>query len=149
MDKILKEMQAQRNYEVEHINRRYESSDKVDNWLKPQETSLKNEKYKDGSDKQQNQNSDTSNKFRFLNKLEDENEVNNSPNKSLPKNNVSWNNNIEVRTFNVDDDEDTSIFSKLKKVNGAVTDENDRISKLEINIKKEVFKLNIRLLKIL
>lgn len=135
MDKILKEMQAQRNYEVEHINRRYESSDKVDNWLKPQETSLKNEKYKDGSDKQQNQNSDTSNKFRFLNKLEDENEVNNSPNKSLPKNNVSWNNNIEVRTFNVDDDEDTSIFSKLKKVNGAVTDENDRISKLEINIK--------------
>jgi hypothetical protein len=43
MDKILKEIQAQRNYEVEEINRSYNNFNQLDNWLKPQETSVKQE----------------------------------------------------------------------------------------------------------
>jgi hypothetical protein len=45
IDKILKEMIVTRNYEVEQINRTFNTSNQVDNWLKPQETSLKNEKF--------------------------------------------------------------------------------------------------------
>jgi len=69
MDKILKEMQAQRNYEVEQINRTYNTTNQLDNWLKPQETSLKGEKFesnKDSSEKLEQQN----NRFKFLNNLD-------------------------------------------------------------------------------
>ena len=47
MDKIIKEMTSKRNYEVEQINRNYSNnnSDNGDNWLKPQETSIKKEKF--------------------------------------------------------------------------------------------------------
>ena len=51
MDKILKEIQAHRNYEVEQINHSYNTSNYVDNWLKPQETSLKSEKSQNNVDK--------------------------------------------------------------------------------------------------
>ena len=52
--KILKEMQTHRNYEVEQINRTYSNTSKVDNWLKPQETSLKNEKFQKNNNPKQN-----------------------------------------------------------------------------------------------
>jgi hypothetical protein len=47
MSKIIKEMTSKRNYEVEQINRNYlnNNNDKQDNWLKPQETSIKKEKF--------------------------------------------------------------------------------------------------------
>ena len=45
MDKIIKEMTEKRNYEVEQINYSYKSDiNNVNNWLKPQETSIKTEK---------------------------------------------------------------------------------------------------------
>ena len=46
MEQILKEMKSQRNYEVEQINTSSSNLNKeqINNWLKPQETSLKNEK---------------------------------------------------------------------------------------------------------
>ena len=45
MDKIIKEMTAKRNYEVEQINRNYQTDiNNTTNWLKPQETSIKTEK---------------------------------------------------------------------------------------------------------
>jgi hypothetical protein len=45
MDKIIKEMTAKRNYEVEQINRNYQVDiNSTNNWLKPQETSIKTEK---------------------------------------------------------------------------------------------------------
>jgi hypothetical protein len=141
MDKILKEMQVRRNYEVEQINRTQISNNDshANNWLKSQETSLKNDKYKE---QQLSDTSGISNKFRFLNQLDGDNEtqINSSSNRNSTKSNVSWNNNVEVHTFNVDDDEDTSIFSKLKKVNEPIVSqpvirENDRISQLELNVK--------------
>jgi hypothetical protein len=109
MDKILKEMQAQRNYEVEEINKRHtSSSNNVDNWLKPQETSLKNEK--NGSTDNKKEQLENFRRFKFLNDFESELSPNNS------KKNVSFSNNDEINTFNEEDEEDDNIFLKLKKV---------------------------------
>jgi len=136
MDKILKEMQAQRNYEVEQINRTYNSSNQVDNWLKPQETSLKTEKFE--AKKEQSQNNS---RFKFLNEIEPSLYPTNS------KKNVSFSNNDEINVFQENDDEDTNIFSKLKKVNkkednikleiheqSIINGNDDRIAKLERNM---------------
>lgn len=139
MEKILKEMQTQRNYEVEQINRSYNTSNQVDNWLKPQETSLKTEKFEAKLDIPQN-----NNRFKYLNEID----------QSLsPKKNVTFNSNDQVNTFisehEAEDDEDINIFAKLKKVNKKegnirleinetnIKDTNlneDRISKLERNV---------------
>jgi hypothetical protein len=132
MEKILKEMQAQRNYEVEQINRNYNTSNNADNWLKPQETSLKTEKFESKTDQSQNYS-----RFKFLNDLNEEKKSDN-----LKK--VTFNNKDQVNTFvsepednnNAEpDDEDVNIFSKLKKViqEPTINDEN-RIDKLERNI---------------
>jgi hypothetical protein len=43
MEKLIKEMTEQRNYDVEQINRTTTVTN-TDNWLKPQETSIKNDK---------------------------------------------------------------------------------------------------------
>ena len=67
MDKILKEMQIQRNYEVEQINRTYNASNQADNWLKPQETSLKTEKYSTNEFPKKNPEKPQGNRFKFLN----------------------------------------------------------------------------------
>ena len=144
MDKILKEMQAQRNYEVEQINRTYNTTNQVDNWLKPQETSLKTEKFQNNLDKsEQPQNYS---RFKFLNEIE----PNLSPTNT--KKNVSFSNTDVVNTFTTEpehDEEDINIFSKLNKVNKkednikleihepTINDKNlneDRIAKLERNM---------------
>jgi hypothetical protein len=153
MDKILKDMQAQRNYEVERINKinnpnNNPNNNQVDNWLKPQETSLKSEKFQEIKPEE----SLNYSRFKFLNELE--------PNLSVtsPKKNVSFNNNDQINMFNTDpvseDDEENNLFLKLKKVNkkeenitlqineqlynenkinGATISE-DRITKLERNV---------------
>lgn len=144
MDKILKEMQAQRNYEVEQINRNYHNTNQVDNWLKPQETSLKSEKLLPQETKLEQQPQNYS-RFNFLNELEHVLSPTNT------KKNVSFSNNDEIKTFNsepiLEDDEEYNLFSKLKKVNkkednikleiNEVINPNgieDRISKLERNL---------------
>jgi hypothetical protein len=141
MDKILKEMQAQRNYEVEQINRTYNSSNQVDNWLKPQETSLKTEKFGSNEDSKEKQEKEQSkgNRFKFLTELDTEL----SPNS---KKNVSFSNSDEIKLFSeIEHDEDNNLFSRLKKVNKKheniimqihepTSDSEDRISKLERNI---------------
>jgi len=134
MDKILKEMQAQRNYEVEQINNIYDNTTQVDNWLKPQETSLKNEKL--GNTELLN-NNQTNSRFKFLNELASD------TSEFSPKKNVSFSNNDEVNTFFPEDDEDENIFSKLKKINNenqmkvevSEINNEDRIVKLERNLR--------------
>lgn len=115
MDKLVKEMQAQRNYEVEQINRTYNNYNQIDNWLKPQDTSLKGEKFesnKDSSEKLEQQN----NRFKFLNNLDTNLSNNNSPTNN--KKNVSFSNADDIKTFtDTDDEDDNNIFSRLKKVN--------------------------------
>lgn len=143
MDKILKEMQTQRNYDVEQINRINNTNEQIDNWLKPQETSLKTEKI-GGSELIQN-----NNRFKFLNNFENESQLS-------PKKNVSFSNVDEIKTFKIDnnneadDQEDTFIFSKLKKINEKnnikleISESNfdTRIDKLEGEIKYLNEKIN-------
>jgi len=127
MDKILKEMQAQRNYEVEQINRTYNTTNQVDNWLKPQETSLKTEKFQNNLDKSEEPQNYS--RFKFLNEIEQ----NLSPTNT--KKNVSFSNTDMVNTFiteNQEDEEDVNLFSKLKK-----------IKKKEDNIKLEILESTI------
>lgn len=119
MDKILKEMQAQRNYEIEQINRNQNTTTQVDNWLKPQETSLKTEKFNPIEESQ------TYSRFKFLNQDSQEG--------VKDKKNVSFSNIQEIQTFNVDDEEDDNIFSKLKKVSGKQSE----------NIKLEMYEPNV------
>jgi hypothetical protein len=144
IDKILKEMQSKRNYEVEQINRTYDSSNQVDNWLKPQETSLKNEKIVKPELKiEETQNS----RFKFLNSLDQ----NISPNNQ--KKTVSFSDNDQIKTFTSDSDlslieheeDNNNIFSKLKKIkkednlSSQIYENNineDRILKIERNISK-------------
>ena len=145
MDKILKEMQAARNYEIEQINRNYNTTNQADNWLKPQETSLKTEKF---TPVEQSQNYS---RFKFLD--QDMNE------EVKEKKNVSFSNIQEIKTFNIEDEEDDNIFSKLKKVSNKqneniklemqepILSENkeDRIAVLE----REVRNINSKMDKIL
>lgn len=111
MDKILKEMWTQRNYEVDQINRTYNTSNQVDNWLKPQETSLKTEKFQNNVDNLE-QSQKHNNRFKFLNNL---NEIDSSLSPNDTKKNVTFSNNL-VTTFREEDEEDINILSKLKKV---------------------------------
>lgn len=114
MDKILKEMTAKRNYDVEQINHNYNSDiTQTNNWLKPQETSLKNEKLTpQKSNEEQSQNYS---RFKFLNNIDENNSENLETNKTIsPKKNVSWSDNSN---FELVDEDEQNIFNKLKKVN--------------------------------
>ncbi len=114
MDKMLKEMQARRNYEVEQINQSYNNNNasNIEQLLKPQETSLKTEKYDYKKDEP------TGTRFKYLNDLQ-------------PKKSVSFNNNDEINTFLEQevDEEDVNIFSKLKKINNMQYDEEQFIKR--------------------
>jgi hypothetical protein len=134
MDKILKEMQASRNYEIEQISKNQtNNSSQVDNWLKPQETSLKTEKF---NPVEQTQNYS---RFKYLNAIDQD-----VSEGIKEKKNVSFSNIEDIQTFNIEE-EDDDIFSKLKKVSNKQSDTNkieiheqneeDRITKLEREVK--------------
>jgi hypothetical protein len=145
MDKILKEMQAKRNYEVDQINKTY---NQVDNWLTPQETSLKNDKFQQSVSQNQNQNQS---RFKYLQELDQNITINNNNINNNIKKNVSFSNTTQIQTIhdNEDDEDDKNLFSKFKKVapnndvegitmklteidNPTITE--DRIAKLERSI---------------
>ena len=139
MDKILKEMLSQRNYEVDQINRNYSNTTQTDNWLKPQETSLKNEKINSNSDNDNNQkfSEQTYTRLKYLNNLDTD--------LSPKEKKVTFSNENEINTFNVEDDEDNNIFSKLKKSDNIIINNNnnnrkeqseDRIAQLERSVNK-------------
>jgi hypothetical protein len=127
MDKILKEMTAKRNYEVEQISKRQQSSENdTSNWLKSQETSLKTEKF---TPPQPEQNDYKKNKYV------------NSEGDLTTKKSVSWNKNLEQNNniaLHIEDNEpDENIFSKFKKVSTASPNINNK----ELNELKEEMKV--------
>lgn len=140
MDKIIKEMTAKRNYEVEQINRNYNSDiNQINNWLKPQETSLKSEKFTN----QTSNNEESTQKYTKLKYLNLDNDNNESNLIISPtKKNVTWGENKEINN----DEMEENIFNKLKKIKKEdITEnisikfeestDNDRITKLENEIK--------------
>jgi len=151
MDKIIKEMTSKRNYDVELINRNYNSDiNQVNNWLKPQETSLKSEKFT--PQMINDEKTQTYNNLKYLN-LENNNDDNINNILSITKKNVTWSENKDMH--DTDEIEET-IFNKLKKIKKEEINENisisfqdtyentsnydtlneDRIIKLENEIKK-------------
>lgn len=143
MDKILKEMQIQRNYEIDSMNQVQYNTSQANNWLKPQETSLKSEKITG----QELEDSKNYSRFKYLDTLDQDNY--DSPKE---KKNVSFSSNIEdIQTYNytytIEDEEENNIFAKLKKTPENKSSENsisiqfdeirneDRISKIEREIK--------------
>ena len=95
MDKIIKEMTSKRNYDVEQITK---NSVVDDNWLKPQETSIKSEKITKGPPLI------NESKFKYLNMDEQV--------QSPTKKSVTWGNNTETSDSEIEE----NIFKKLKKV---------------------------------
>ena len=113
IDKIIKEMTAKRNYDVEEINRSYTPDvNQTTNWLKPQDTSIKTEKFVPQTSAQ-----NQPPRLKHIN-LDGTSVTNDKPS---PKKNVTWGNNKE--TNDAVDELETSIFKKLKRVN------NDDLSK--------------------
>ncbi len=142
MDKMIKEMTAKRNYEVEQINRNYQDANNVANWLQPQETSIKTEKFVPLKEEPlQN-----SKKIKYLNIGQHENVEGSSP-----KKNVTWGKDKEI----IEKDEiEENIFKKLKKVgspkeNVQENDNDNRITNLEkvVNNLNQKIDLLIDLLK--
>ena len=117
IDKIIKEMTNQRNYDVENLNHSYNSDDQKNNWLKSQETSLKTEKF-------------TQKREELLQETDTNKII------SLPKKNVSWGNKKEI--LNEIDEDEKNIFDKLKKLNNTneiLTTNENRITELENQLK--------------
>jgi hypothetical protein len=113
IDKIIKEMTAKRNYDVEEINRSYTPDvNQTTNWLKPQDTSIKTEKFVPQTSAQ-----NQPPRLKHIN-LDGTSVTNDKPS---PKKNVTWGNNKE--TNDAVDELESSIFKKLKRVN------NDDLSK--------------------
>jgi len=107
MDKIIKDMTSKRNYDVEQITK---NSVIDDNWLKPQETSIKSEKIT----KQPPQINES--RFKYLNL--------DNPEQSPTKKNVTWGSNIETS----DSELEENLFKKLKRVKQPETEFDSNIS---------------------
>ena len=146
MDKILKEMTMQRNYDVEQINKLNDNIGQNNNWLKSQNTSLKNEKFESGTKnieletkkniKNNYDNYDNSLKKKGLNNLTQEIDF---------KKNVSWSNSDEIQLFNIEDEQEDNIFAKLKMKNNENNNENNNANN-NINIEIEEIKPNYNLM---
>lgn len=145
MDKMIREMTAKRNYEVEQINRNYQDANNATNWLQPQETSIKTDKF--ASQKQPEEFTQTNSRVKYLNTLDLTNNNNEITSLDSPKKNVTWGKNDEI-VSNVDShytantDVEENIFKKLKRVgnneniklelNENITE--NRITKLEVEL---------------
>jgi hypothetical protein len=141
MDKMIKEITAKRNYEVEQINRSYQefnnNTSNTNHWLKPQETSIKTEKFAPPKIEEPTQNAK---KLKYLN-IE-------PYDSASPKKNVTWGEDTDiVLETDQKDDLEENIFKKLKKVatgndntntaiiTNTITNTNEtRISKLEAGL---------------
>lgn len=132
MDKMIKEITEKRNYDVEQINRNYQTNiNQADNWLKSQETSVKAEKLNPDFQKADSFQPEINSKFKhisfndrdsFSDKINDNYVVQKDTIK-----NVTWGkneeiNNSEIRQENNDNEfreieKMENLFNKLKKVN--------------------------------
>lgn len=122
MDKIIKEMTAKRNYDVEQITK---NTIVDDSWLKPQETSVKSEKLI------KEQQSINESRFKHLN-------IDNQQ-QSPTKKSVTWGNNTEKSDS---DFEENILFKKLKKI----PEPEKQIENISLNFEEESNEDKIRVL---
>ena len=144
IDTIIKEMISKRNYD-EQINYNY-NPDINNNWLKPQKTSIKSDKFKldtiNTTDTINNTDTinttDTINNRKTFNLLENDEVFNKD---FVTKKNVTWGENtIQYNNENENENEVEDIFKKLKKVEPP----NYEINRI-INLENEVKILNTKM----
>ena len=175
MEKAIKEITAQRNYDVEQINKNNNNSittSNVDNWLKPQETSVKTDKIM----QQLHTNNITNNNTNRIKHIKIENtdiETNYQNQNQIinldkreqysPKKNVTWGKNEvwnknesneiklvieEIEEIEKKEDTSDNIFKLFKKVPLPILEkkENNRINEDKITIlQQDVKNLNNKL----
>ena len=153
----IKKVMAQRNYDIEQINRNNldinsNTANANTNWLKPQETSVKNEKLNPLPQIQQQvpqqvryikiDNNDLNNEI-IQNDVIDINNNVNSKKLTNPKKQVSWNNNIEYEN-NIEDD----FLKKLKTIKPITIEESTSINNPNENMnfmKEEIKQINLKI----
>lgn len=136
MEKKIKEITAQRNYDVEQINKSLNSVNQDDTWLKSQETSIKNEKFQ-APFSNFSQEIIPNSKLKYL-KIENEEK---SLNNLEQKRNVTWGENV---TKEFEENEiiinnnltEENIFKKLKKIDN--TNNNEEIKQNILSITKRL-----------
>lgn len=134
MDKILREMQQKRNYDIEKINNLNDNNNDNNDWVQPKKTSLKPEI------NEESQVMENFSKTKFVNL---DNNIDDSP---KLKKNVSFNDIEEVNTF--DENEEVNLFSKLKKINNNFSNINDNEERINM-LEKEILVMNNKIDKII
>ena len=104
MDKIIKDMTAKRNYDVEQITK---NSVVDDNWLKPQETSIKSEKMTKEPQQIKESQQINESRFKYLNM-----DIQQQQQQSPTKKNVTWGNNTDTSDSEIEE----NLFKKLKRI---------------------------------
>ena len=108
LEQTIKQMAAQRNYDVDMINKNNANPVDAQNWLTPAETSIKNEKYVPKNNANIGKNSETTNKVKYI-KI-DTNNLDSSQHHNI----VDLNKHI---TWQDQMPDEPNIFNKLKKIN--------------------------------
>ena len=159
----IKKVLDQRNYDIEQLNKTL-SNTNADSWLKPQETSVKNDKLTPppiNKSISNNSNNSNNNSIKYI-KIDNQNIENTIIKKDIidlePKKHITWKDNVENENISLtifeDNDNDnyneTNIFKKLKKIPTDVIPEktsgvqiSDRMDILEDKIEGLYSKLDI------
>jgi hypothetical protein len=122
----IKRIQEQRNYDIEMINNKNTNSSSDANWLKPQETSIKNEKL-----------------IKINNIVAAQNNGSNSNNNK----HISWEDEQQESVYELKEEpEEINIFGKLKKITSSNDNAFGSNYQLQIDdLKKEISALNEKL----
>jgi hypothetical protein len=141
MELEIKKVLEQRNYDIEQLNKTM-SNTNADSWLKPQKTSVKNEKIVSSLN---TNNTNNTNSLKYI-KIDNENIENSIIKKDIidlsQKKHISWEDELENEKQNIflkivdkEDDLENNIFKKLKKIN---SEADNSSSNVNININNRI-----------
>jgi hypothetical protein len=138
IDKAIKELTSQRNYDVEQISRSNNNNlnSNTDNWLKPQETSLKNDKLTPQQPIQNSNINGNNSRLKYL-KIDNENVENqvislDREKQISPKKNVTW----DLKPYNYSSDVKDDLLNEVKLTMEEIVDNNDNVNEEDANIFK-------------
>lgn len=144
IEKAIKELTSQRNYDVEQINKSNNTNlnSNTDNWLKPQETSVKNDKLQPI----QNGNINGS-RLKYI-KVDDTNIENqvislDREKQISPKKNVTW----DLKPYNFNEAKDdilNEVSNEVRLTMEEIVDDNDNVNEEDANIFKLLKKVPIK-----
>ena len=144
IEKAIKELTSQRNYDVEQINKSNNTnlSSNTDNWLKPQETSVKNDKIQPI----QNGNINGS-RLKYI-KVDDTNIENqvislDREKQMSPKKNVTW----DLKPYNFNEGKDdilNEVSNEVRLTMEEIVDDNDNVNEEDANIFKLLKKVPVK-----